>query len=177
MSNDLEFELATSWISVFGDALSQANIDTLLSCLEPFCWFRDILVFNSSLQTRRGHDAIKAHLQPVLRDAQISKVVLDDNPFGRPHASEHGPGHPIAAAAFDFETPRAFGKGFVRLNYPKDGEVAKAFCVMMMVSDWKGSEEAKNESGLYEGHNLSWGEVYDQRRAEIEKNLQAIIGA
>lgn len=175
MSNT-ELDVASSWITAFNDAASQGDVERLLACMEPDCWFRDILVFTPNVETRHGHAAIRAHLQETLSKAQVSNVVLDSDPHGRPHASEFGLGTPIIMSAFDFETPVTLGKGYVRLYYPKDGETPKAFCMMMMLSDWKGHEEVKNESGVYEGHNLSWGEVYRQRRAEIERDPQAIIG-
>ncbi|EJC98982.1 dimethylaniline monooxygenase [Fomitiporia mediterranea MF3/22] len=170
-----ELQFASSWISAFGEAISQANIDAVLNCLDPSCWFRDLLVFNPSLETRHGHDAIRAHLQPVLGQAKVLNVVLDTNPHGRPQEAHFGPETPIITTAFDFETPRALGKGFTRLYYPKNGETPKALAVMMMVNDWKGHEEAGNESGVYDGHNLSWGEVYRQRREEVENDPQVVV--
>ncbi|EJC98968.1 FAD/NAD-binding domain-containing protein [Fomitiporia mediterranea MF3/22] len=171
---NVEFELASSWIKAFGDAVSQANVKALLDCLEPSCWFRDLLVFNPSLETRHGHDAIRTHLQSALGKAQVSNVVLDSHPHGSPRASQVGPVlPPIIETAFDFETPKALGKGYVRLNYPKegDGEIPKALAVMMMLRDWKGHEEPQNESGVYGGHTLTWGEIIPSHRSILTPRL------
>ncbi|EJC98971.1 uncharacterized protein FOMMEDRAFT_161183 [Fomitiporia mediterranea MF3/22] len=171
----LDVELASSWISAFGEAVSQGNIEALLDCLDPSCWLRDLLIFTPSLETRHGHVAIRVYLQNALCEIQISNFVLDTDPHGKPHASDFGPGTPVIASAFDFETPKALGRGFVRLYYPNDGDTPKAITVMMMLSDWKGHEETANESGVYDGHNLTWGEVYRRRREEIEKKPQVVI--
>ncbi|THH07266.1 hypothetical protein EW145_g3496 [Phellinidium pouzarii] len=138
-------------------------------------WFRDLLVFTPGLESRHGHASIRSHLKDTLGQAQLVNFKLDDNIFGQPHASGLGPDTPVIEAAFTFETPRALGKGYVRILYPHDGETPKAMMMMMMVSDWKGHEEIIYESGVYDEHNVSWGEIRAQRHAEIEKDPFVIV--
>ena len=176
VASTLELEIASTWLIALGEAFAQASVESFISCLDKSCWLRDILVFIPSVETRRGHDAIRTHIQSKLGEVGVSNLKLDTNPFGRPRASEFVPGTPIVETAFDFETPNALGKGYARLYYPKDDESPRAFCLMMMLDDWKGHEEVKNESGLYGGHTISWSEVYRQRRNEVEKDPEVIIG-
>ena len=48
--------------------------------------------------------------------------------------------------------------------------------VLFMLSDWKAFKEISNESGVYDGHNLSWKEVREKQVEEIEKDPHVIIG-
>ncbi|KAH8113515.1 dimethylaniline monooxygenase [Phellopilus nigrolimitatus] len=172
---DLSFDIATSWITALNNAVAHLDAGAFTACIAHDGWLRDLLVFAPDLRTHRGYEAIHSHLENTLAQAQISNLVLDDSPYGKPKASEFGPGMPIVETAFNFETPKATGKGYVRILPPSEGEAPTALCLMMMLSDWKGHEEIDHESGVFEGHNLSWQEVRDRRRAEIEKDPLAIV--
>lgn len=175
-----EHKLAHAWLSALGDAASSGNLDAFISCIAPDGWLRDLLVFSSTFTSRRGHSAIDAHLKPTLAALQLSNFALDPEPAGQPSKSMYGPTVPVVALAFDFETPRAWGKGHARLLYPTEGEEAngaKALAVMLSIRDWKGHEEIGNERGLYDDHNLSYAEVREQRHRAIEQDPQAVISA
>ena len=182
MSSDTstEHKLASSWLSTLGSAASSGNVDAFVSCIAPDGWLRDLLVFAPTLASRRGHAAIAAYIKPSLGELKFSNFSLDPDPAGQPAKSMYGPTVPVVALAFDFETPKVWGKGHARLLYPKEGEEpngAKALAVMLSIRDWKGHEEAGNERGLYDGHNLSFVEVREQRFKEIEQDPQAVISA
>jgi hypothetical protein len=46
----------------------------------------------------------------------------------------------------------------------------------VMLDDLRGSEELGHESGLYEGHTITFQEVLEQRIAEVERDPQVLIG-
>ena len=173
-----EYKLAQSWLAALGDAASSGNVDGFVSCIAPDGWLRDLLVFSSTIASRKGHAKIAEHIKPAFGSLKLSDFALDGEAAGQPSKSMFGPTVPVVALAFNFETPKAWGKGHARLLYPKEGEEAngaKALCVMLSIRDWKGYEEAGNERGVYDGHNLSYAEVRDQRFKEIERDPQAVI--
>ncbi|KAI5123150.1 hypothetical protein M0805_000853 [Coniferiporia weirii] len=172
---DVEFDVASSWLAALSDAIAKTDVEAFLTCIEPDGWLRDLLVFTPGLETRRGHALVRSYLKDTLGKAQVANFKIDPHASGRPRASQFGLDTPVIEAAFDFETPKAVGKGYVRILYPRDGEAPKALTTMMMVSDWKGHEELSHESGVYDGHNLSWEEVQAQRRAEIERDPFVIV--
>lgn len=180
MSDTPEYALATAWVSAVNDALARTDVDAFTACIAPDGWLRDILVFRPSLETRRGHALIKDHLANTFANAGVGRLSLDDNPFGRPKTGGFGLDWPVVEAAFDFETPRAIGKGHVRILKPKDGEETpkspQALMIVMMVSEWKGHEELDHEEGVYDGHKLSWSEVRARRIAETERDPYVLIG-
>ena len=110
---------------------------------------------------------------------QISNLKLEDSPEGRPQKGQLGM-KPMVQAVFKFETPRALGTGFVLIPFDAEAELRedsppKASLLFMMVSDWKGHNELGFESGLYDGHNLSWEDVRKERRDAIEGDPAVII--
>lgn len=167
--------LAASWIKLFSEALENGDIDAFLQCIHPEGWFRDLLTFGWDFKTCHGHDSIRSYISKPLTQVRLYKVTFDPSLYGRPQASELGPGNHIIQAVIEFETPTAFGRGHVRLLYPEGQELPKAVTLLLSVSDWKGHEESGYESGLFDGHNLSWREVYEQRRDEIQRDPHVII--
>ena len=146
-----EHALAQAWITRANDALARTDAAAFAACIAPEGWLRDILIFRPSMETRRGTALIHSYLSDTLANAGIGALTLDSNPFGAPKAAAFGL-MPVVEAAFDFETPRAVGKGYVRVLRPKEEgeeeeelelgeEGPKALMVLLMVQDWKGHEE------------------------------------
>lgn len=181
MSDSPEYSIANAWVAKVNAALAQEDVDAFTACIAPNGWLRDIYVFTSSIETRRGHALIKDYLKDAIAKAGIGKLTLDSNPFGRPKSDSFGLDWPVVEAAFDFETPRAIGKGHVRILKQEGDEEAsrspQALMLMVMVSDWKGHEELGREEGIYEGHKLSWGEVRARRVKLTERDPQVLVGA
>lgn len=180
MSDSLEYAIAGDWVSAVNDAFSKADVDAFTACIAPDGWLRDILVFRPSLETRRGHALIKDYLANTFAKAGVGKLSLDGSPCGRPKLGAFGPDIPVIEAAFDFETPRAIGKGHVRIIKSKDAEEMsknpQALIVAMVVSEWKGYEEPGHEEGMYDGHKLSWSEVRARRIVETERDPYVLVG-
>lgn len=77
-------------------------------------------------------------------------------------------------AAFRFEAPAIWGRGFIRL-LPSSNGSWKALSVFMTVDDIKGHEEADHESGLYRRHTLTWQDVIADRHLAIEEDPQVLV--
>jgi len=177
-------KIAQAWFSSFSKVCETKDVDTLIGLLLPDGWFRDLLTFTWDVRSRHGHEEIKAYLSDsTFAEQKLSDFAIDERPGLRTSSfpSSGKPGFGVEFA-FTFETSLAWGRGFVRLlpssnsqNGVDESSPWKAQSVMMMVSDWKGHEEQSYESGIYDGHNLSWDEVQKQRRELIESNPQVVI--
>lgn len=167
---------AEHWIAGIQTAVSTNNVNAFVDCFEEDGWFRDLLVFTWDFKTRHGHDAIHAYLANTLTKAQLSNFRLDLRHHFAPHLAEFGPNNPLIEAALTFETPKAMGQGFVRLRVKDGMDKPRAFSVVLKISDWKGHEESTFESGIYDGHRLTWDEVRLERRHAIEQNPDVVIG-
>ena len=168
--------IATSWLSALESSLKNNDIDAFLGCLEPQSWLRDLLIFSPNLQSRHGHSEIRNYLTNTFSQAGLSGFKIDESQYGSPKETEFGPGRPIIELSFDFETPLGLGKGVARINIPENGGTPQAMAVLFMLSNWKAFKEISNESGVYDGHNLSWKEVREKQVEEIEKDPHVIIG-
>lgn len=179
---------AERWLSGLTTALGTADVDALLTILEPSAWFRDLLVFTWDIRSSKGHATIKEYLQDKLSKAKISNVQLDLREGYQPRFDELAPGFKVVDVAFTFETPRALGRGSakVQMTPPADSDgsgpdqvngstLPKAICMMMMLNDWKGYEESGHETVVPAGHTLAWEHLAAQRRAEVERDPTVVI--
>lgn len=178
--------IASIWLSRLNKAIAASDAEAFASCIDSDGWFRDLMTFTWDFRARQGYAAIKSYLleNDALARAGLSKIQLEDTHFGKPSLAEFGHGQHLVVAALRFETRNAHGRGFVRISCnasEAQEDVANseptAFALMMMVNNWKGHEETSYESGIYDGHNLSWEEVRQQRREAVEHNPDVIIRA
>ncbi|TFY58141.1 hypothetical protein EVJ58_g6596 [Rhodofomes roseus] len=114
-------------------------------------------------------EKIAAYLANTLPAVHLSHFKLDtqDGLKPKPHL---GTG---LATGFTFDTLDRRGHGYAYLR--PDGDEWRALSVFMMISDIKGHEEMGHEYGTYNGHTLSWEEVFGARREAIEKDPYVII--
>jgi hypothetical protein len=172
-------KIASKWVSAFGDALVRADVDATTSLFHEQGWFRNMLTFSWDWDSFSGHTAIKSYLSNTLAKAQISNVQLDTRHGYAPVAAKGGPGPELIDLLFTYETKtaHAHGQGIVKLFPPAEEEgIAKAFLVIMMVTDWKGHEEMSYLRGVPDGHTLAWGDIAAKSRSAIESNPTAVIG-
>ncbi|PCH35122.1 flavo protein [Wolfiporia cocos MD-104 SS10] len=163
--------IAETWLSAFAVAAFSVDVAATVDTFLPDGWLRDALVFTWNTRSLEGHEKIAAYLRDTLPSAHLSNFKLDLTPGLQPEVVlESGVG-----AAFTFETPRCLGRGYVYLL--KDGVSArwKALSVFMSVAEIKGHEERGYELGTYGGHTISWEEVNEARRSEIESGPYAVI--
>ena len=169
--------VAKSWLNVFKNAIATSDSKAFATCFEEGGWFRDLLVFSWGFKTCHGYDAIHSYVADTWKNIHMSNVNLDFREHYAPHLGNFGPNIPLVNAALTFETPNALGQGFVRIHASDDRQDRKAFSLVLMIRDWKGHEETVYESGIYDGHRLSWEEVNLERRRSIEKSPAAVIGS
>lgn len=178
MPEDLAVSIAQAWLSGFASALYAEDVDALVALFLPNGWFRDLLTFTWDLRTRHGREEIKEYLLANARNKEISNLQVDLSRSGLEPTKSLQPNQKYEVeVALTFETPKAWGRGFVRLQQdPDSGNSWKALSVMMMIDNWKGHEEQDFELGIYDGHNLSWQEVQAERKAKTENDPQVLIG-
>ncbi|KLO16763.1 dimethylaniline monooxygenase [Schizopora paradoxa] len=172
--------VAQDWLDSFRLAVYSGDADAFVNCMAADGWFRDLLTFSWEFKTMKGRDATKAYLCQELASAKISNIDFDDeNP---PSIGHFGPRRRLVDVGFTFETPRAYGQGYVRINFPVNSSVdgpddgdRKAFGLLLMLKDWKGYEESKYESGISDREALYWEEIEKKRRNEIEEDPSALI--
>jgi hypothetical protein len=168
-------DIASDWLIGFSEILSSGHVSNVALAFLPDGWLRDSLVFSWDARSLRGATAIASYLSEVLPRAQFTAMALDKTPELGPTLVPYSPDVSGIEFAFTFETPVILGRGYVRLLPDPAEEIWKALSVFMEVRDIKGHEEADHELGLYEGHTLSWGEVANERRAQIESEPEVII--
>ena len=145
-------------MTAFGDALTQGNADAVASHIHEQGWFRDMLTFTWDMRSLTGHSTIKSYLADTLARAKILDVQLDTCRGFAPVVVKMGSGPELVETAFTFETAIAHGQGIVKLFTPVEEQcIAKAFLVVIMVSDWKGHEEMAYKHAVPDGHTLAWG--------------------
>ncbi len=164
------------WLSRLNSALDEQNADAFANCFALDGWFRDLLTFSWDFKSIQGREAIKSYVAGALSTIRASNVSVD-NEFTPCHAN-FGPTTVLIDAALNFETPRAIGKGFVRIRINADDQ-PEAFAFMMMVSDWKGHEELQLNT-LRPNHFATrttdlWSESVQERRTKIESSPNVII--
>lgn len=140
----------------------------------PDGWLRDVLTFTWDTRTLEGRSNIVAYLRDKLLTANISNVVLCDDQYFRPAFAQSDL---VVEFGYTYETPIAFGKGFVQLR--RDNNFAKewkGYIVSMMLMDLKGHEEVsgrRNVEDVLRGR--TWGEYQTEQRSRIESDPHVVI--
>lgn len=168
--------IAASWLSALSEALSEKDIEAVTSLFLPNGWLRDVLVFGWDSHSLEGTVKISNYLKAVLPNAQLKNVALDERPFLAPRLFPATPDVSGIELAFTCETDLAVVRGMARLLPDAfEDSIWRALSVYIAIEDIKGHEEADHELGLYGGHTLVWGDVKDERRAEVERDPEVVI--
>ncbi|KAL0948592.1 hypothetical protein HGRIS_011150 [Hohenbuehelia grisea] len=168
-------DIASSWLRDFSNSLVSAEVDAVASSFHPDGWFRDLLVFTWDNRSLEGHDNIRKYLADTLARAKITDVTLEERPHLKPVFGNVTPRHQGVEAGFTFQSNIALGEGFFRLTQNEESGEWKALSVYMAVRDLKGHEELGPESGVYGGHTIPWDQVWRERCAYAEKNVDVLI--
>ena len=168
--------IAHTWLSAFSDALLSKDIEGVTSLFLPNGWLRDALVFSWDLRALEGPDRIAGYLRSTLPNAQLKDIELDERPLFAPKTFSPNPNVIGVELIFTFDTPLARGRGVASLLPDSSDEGKwKSFYTYVEVEDIKGHEEEDHELGLYGGHTLEWGDIREERRAEVEKDPEILI--
>ncbi|THG97872.1 hypothetical protein EW026_g4211 [Hermanssonia centrifuga] len=168
--------IASKWLSEYSSALLSGDPQAVASTFVPGGWLRDVLTFTWDNRSLEGREKISSYLTDRLQRTQISHITLSKDPYFHPSYLPTGTGlDGDLEAGFVFETPVAYGKGYMRLVPDKDGEW-KALIVSMVLADFKGHEEMPGRENFEDvAQNRSWGEMEADRRARIESNPHVVI--
>ena len=170
-------EIATVWLSDFDSAVTSADTDALVSIILPTGSLRDLLLFSWDVRTLHGVADIKEYLSDKLVTARITDVKLDESFHLAPSASSifGGPSFCVEAA-FTFEALYGHGRGYVRLLDNGNGNW-HAFALFTSLSDLRGYEEATGPEPSSDPERpwLSWQEIQDRKKAEIERDPYVVI--
>ncbi|OCH92900.1 FAD/NAD-P-binding domain-containing protein [Obba rivulosa] len=167
-------DIAQAWLSMFASAVIAGDVEAITKTFLPHGWLRDLLTFTWDIRSLEGQAKIASYLDGTLSQTKLENVRLDDS-FPLPPAFFPTPQSPIEGveAAFVFETPIAFGKGYFRLL--KDyNDSWKALTVFMMLSDLKGHEEVDCICET-DASPIPWSDIFAKRKAEIESNPHVLI--
>ncbi|OSX58694.1 hypothetical protein POSPLADRAFT_1153512 [Postia placenta MAD-698-R-SB12] len=174
LTNDLSMDLqviAETWLDTFARATLSGDVLATVQTFLPDGYLRDQLVLTWDLRSLEGHDKIKEYLVPRLTAAHLSHFRPDTRAgYCAERSTKGGVG-----AAFTFETPHCYGRGYVRLLQDTSSGQWKALSVFLGVADIKGYEELGREPGHYGGHTLSWTDIFAERRRQIERDPYVIV--
>ncbi|KAF9806315.1 hypothetical protein IEO21_08721 [Rhodonia placenta] len=174
LTNDLSMDLqviAETWLDTFARATLSGDVLATVQTFLPDGYLRDQLVLTWDLRSLEGHDKITEYLVPRLTAAHLSHFRPDTRAgYCAERSTKGGVG-----AAFTFETPHCYGRGYVRLLQDTSSGQWKALSVFLGVADIKGYEELGREPGHYGGHTLSWTDIFAERRRQIERDPYVIV--
>ncbi|WP_043517181.1 nuclear transport factor 2 family protein, partial [Halomonas sp. BC04] len=102
--------IVQQWLSGFEEALTQRDIEQVITLFGDECYWRDLVAFTWNLKTLEGKDAIQSMLNATLSEAHPANWQIDGE------ASE---ADGVTEAWFTFETGVAHGKGLLRLKNGK----------------------------------------------------------
>lgn len=165
---------AENWLSEFSDAVYEKDVSAFTSLFLPNGWFRDVLVFDWDNRSLAGPEKIRSYIAGRLHSSNITNIRLDERQGLEPSFFAVSADLSGVEAAFRFEAPAIWGRGFIRL-LPSSNGSWKALSVFMTVDDIKGHEEADHESGLYRRHTLTWQDVIADRHRAIEEDPQVLV--
>jgi len=146
----------SAFLSDFGDALAQGDIDRAAAMFQEDCYWRDLVTFTWNIKTVEGRAEVTDMLHHQLATTKPSHWQIADGET----ASEDGG---ITTAWISFETAAARGYGLIRL---KDGKI---WTLLTSMVELKGHEEPlgfDRPLGAKHGadkHRATWAE---EREAE-----------
>ncbi len=166
-----------TWLSVFSAALTTTDPDGVAATFLPSGWFRDVLTFTWDMRALRGPEKISAYLKEHLPSLTLSAIKPDSDPFLTAHYVPDS-NDSVIEAAFTYETPIAYGRGYVQLCQAAPELEWAALVVCMTLTDLKGQEEPRDPIDWEaEAQGRPYGELVAERHARNESNPYVLISA
>lgn len=163
--------IIAQWFHEFTQHVTSSDVHGLTSLFLPHGWLRDHLVFEWNFRSLKGHKDIEEYLTNRLEKTQVTNLHLEGSD-GIPPAFIFD-GHAVEAA-FTFETPLIWGRGYILLQEFEGNW--KALAVYFSAVDLKGHEEnTKVPSGYYDEHRKTWINVFEEEKKRIEEDPHVII--
>ncbi len=163
-------ETVSTWLSDFGTALEQGDLDAATEMFADECYWRDLVTFTWNIKTVEGRDEIREMLEACNGTTEPSNWQLE---------GEANEADGVTDGWLTFETAVARGNGHIRLI---DG---KCFTLLTAMVELKGHEEPKGTGrpmGVEHGadpERRSWLERRQAEQAELGYSTQpycVIIG-
>ena len=166
-----------AWLTAFITAVSATRSDDVAKLFLPHGWFRDILTFTWDLRALRGPAKISAFLNEHLPSLTLQNIRPDTDPFLLPHYVPES-NQSIIEAAFTYETPIAYGRGYVQLAKVAPGQGWLALLVCITLTDLKGHEEPRDPIDWEaEAQGRAYGELVAERHRQNERDPHVLIGS
>ncbi|KAI0086909.1 FAD/NAD(P)-binding domain-containing protein [Irpex rosettiformis] len=164
-----------AWFSGFTAAMTATDPDGVASLFLPHGWFRDVLTLTWDFRALRGPTKISAYLKDHLPLLTLSNFQPDADPFLLPHfVPESNQG--TIEAAFTYETPIAYGRGYVQLAKTAPERGWSALLVCMTLTDLKGHEEPRDPIDWEsEAQGRPYGELVAERHGRNERDPHVLI--
>jgi putative flavoprotein involved in K+ transport len=155
------------WLTQFEAALSDIDATALAHLFHPDSFWRDVLAFSWTLQTRNGADAILAELKALAPRAKPANFQIDPDRAAPRRVTRAGTNS--IEAIFTFETALGRGHGILRLiQDTTDGGRLKAWTLLTALEELKGFEEqqgATRPRGQAYSRDFRGPNWLDQRKA------------
>ncbi|MFA7554859.1 MAG: NAD(P)/FAD-dependent oxidoreductase [Spongiibacteraceae bacterium] len=173
-------EVFSSWMSSFGSALQNRDMDSLLNDFDVDCYWKDLLSFTWSYPVFRGKDAIRQGLTDALSIVQASNVRLAE---GR-QAPRYGrrAGKSVVEGYFDFDTKLGKGAGFVRLMVDDENlSNPRVWSILTSLQELSGYEEAINDRRpigdefAHYKRKENWKEVRDAKQSFEDRDPEILV--
>lgn len=133
-------QILAQWFDQFTNALSKNNYRQLKSLLSQDCYWRDLLTFDWTFTTLHGPAEIAAWLGKHYEANPATGLRLVDEPMLRGLGTFCGK---TLESFFVFETDRARGRGYVRLNADStSSDYGKAITVLTAMNELRDFPEA-----------------------------------
>lgn len=156
-------QIASQWLTAFGDKVSKNDIDGILSLLTDDSWWRDLLAMTWDFRSFQGTDRIRQFLADRLAGSKLSNFQLTSASVDDLYADLAW-----VRVHFTFENSVGSGSGVARLVPIKDangGVQWKAHNVFTNLEELRGHPE---RSGALRNPEPNHGKWIDQRQREIE---------
>lgn len=162
-------DIATAWLSEFGTALAQRDIDSAASLFAQESYWRDLVSFSWNLTTVEHEDGVRDLLQETLDR-------VDPTGFELSEPAETADG--VTTAWFTFSTSVGRGTGMVRLI---DESGIKAWTLLTTLRELKGHEEPRGprrplgtEHGV-DPQRKTWSQKREEEDAAWGKTAQPYV--
>ncbi len=167
---------ATQWLSSYSSALQNCDADAVAASFLPDGWFRDVLVYTWDTRALEGREKISHYLSQHMSSTKMySLKLVDDEEHLRPVYFQSGPAQGISFGYY-FETPIAWGKGFVQLHQESVSGDWKAQIASAMLVDLKGHEEPGRQNFEDFVDGLPWPVYYAKYKAKVETDPYVVVG-
>ena len=151
-------DIVSDWLSTFGSALAQSNIDSALALFNEECYWRDLVSFTWNIKTMEGHAEIRDMLDASLATTKPSSWKIEGE------ATETDG---VVEAWFSFETGVSRGKGHIRIM---GGKCWTLLTTMVELKDHEEKKGPTREMGVEHGafqNRKNWLE----RKQDYETSL------